>query len=155
MNRFFKTFLLWFLIAVLPLHALATAMSMSCGPTHQKAMNAALQADAHQHENSGTAHKHHDDERLSHNHHHDDEDGVSSAFGFSVLDAASSDTSHKHEHSACSACSASCIGACAPPSAFHTTPAFDGSEALAASPAQPATGIVPAGLERPPRHTFA
>lgn len=144
MNRFFKTFLLWLLIAVLPLHAFARTMSTSCGPIHHKAMEVALEDDTH----------HHDDAPIVHDHHHD-ADVASSAFNSLVTDDASPETSHEHQHSTCSACTATCIGACAPPSALNSPLTFDGSEMVVVSPAQLATGAIPGGLERPPKHIFA
>jgi hypothetical protein len=145
MNRFFKTFLLWLLIAVLPLHAVAVTMSTSCGPIHHKAMEVAFQVDTH----------HHHDGDSAHSHHHDDADIANSESAGSVTDNASPGAPDKHQHSACSACAATCVGACAPPSALNSTPTFDGSEMVVVSPAPLATGIIPGGLERPPRHIFA
>lgn len=144
MNHFYKTFLLWLLVALLPLHAAAGAMSMSCGPIHQQAMQVASMDDAHHH---------HDDSDPSHSHHHDAAKMTNAAADASDAGNASSET---HPHANCTACTATCIGAAAPPSAlFNATPVFNGSEMVTVSPASLAIGVTPSGLERPPKHILA
>ncbi|WP_147384041.1 hypothetical protein [Noviherbaspirillum sedimenti] len=144
MSHFYKTFLLWLLVAVLPLHAAAGAMSMSCGPIHQQAMQVALMGDAHHH---------HDDSDTPHGHHHDAARMTSAAADSGDAGNASSET---HHHANCNACTATCIGAAAPPSAlFTSTPAFNDSEMVTVSPASLAIGDTPSGLERPPKHILA
>ncbi|WP_206759343.1 hypothetical protein, partial [Acinetobacter baumannii] len=54
-------------------------------------------------------------------------------------------------HSSCSACSAFCAGAVAPPSFSLPLPVFDGSDAVVAAPADFVAGFIPDGLQRPPR----
>ncbi len=144
MTHFLKTFLLWLLIAVLPLHAVATTMGMSCGPVHQQAMQVV---------HSGNAH--HDDGVAAHSHHHDDADGASAAAAPSATDDTSAGTSNIHKHSTCSGCSASCVGAVAPPSASPLTQAYDSSESFVISLTPLVTGFIPAGLERPPKRISA
>lgn len=144
MKRFYKTFLLWLLVAVLPLHAAAGALSMSCGPIHQQAMQVALIDDAHHH---------HDASDPSHSHHHDAAQMTKAAADSADAGNASPES---HHHANCNACTATCIGAAAPPSAlFNATPAFNGSEMVTVSPASLATGDTPGGLERPPKHILA
>ncbi len=144
MNHFLKTFLLWLLIAVLPLHAVATTMGMSCGPVHQQAMQVAISDDAH-----------HGDGVAAHDHHHDDTDDASSQVASSANDDQSGAPSHQHQHSTCSGCAASCIGAAAPPPAPLLTPAYDSAESYVISLTPLVTGFIPAGLERPPKHISA
>ena len=146
MKPSFKTFLLWLLIAVLPLHAAATTVGMSCGAVHQKAMQIAF-----------VDHAHHDDiaevtEVTVYDHHHNH-----SANSLSDDSSMTADTSAgtAHQHSTCSNCTASCVGVAGPPSAFHSTPAILGTEMVVISPALLTAGIIPGGLERPPRHIFA
>lgn len=139
MERTLKTLLLWLLIALVPLHAGAAAMGMSCGPAHQRAMSAA--ADHHEHQAD-----------MDHEH-----DGVDAAAS-SVQSSAPSDAAEALErpsHSSCSACSDFCIGAVAPPSSFGPLPAFSGAEAVVVSPSPSVAGFVPDGLKRPPRNIFA
>lgn len=144
MKRFYKTLLLWLLVAVLPLHAAAGAMSVSCGPIHQQAMQVALMDDARHH---------HDDSASSHSHHHDAAQMRNVALDAGDVGNASSET---HHHANCNACTATCIGAAAPPSVlFNATPAFTGSEMVTVSPASLATGDTLGGLERPPKHILA
>jgi hypothetical protein len=144
MNHFLKTLLLWLLIAVLPLHAVATTMGMSCGPVHQKAMQAVFLDDAH-----------HDHGVAAHGHHHDDADGASSVSASSATGDTSSGTSNKHQHSTCNGCPASCVGAVALPSASLLTPTYDSSESFVISSSPLVTGFIPAGLERPPKRISA
>lgn len=143
MNRFYKTFLLWLLVAVLPLHAAAGAMSMSCGPIHQQAMQVASMNDAH-HQHGGS-----DD---SHVHHHDAATPANAVADTGDADDASTGT---HQHATCSACTATCIGASAPPSALSLTPTFSGSEMVTVSPVALVVGTPPSDLERPPKPTLA
>lgn len=139
MERTLKTLLLWFLMALVPLHAGAAAMGMSCGPVHQQTMSAA--ADHHEHDGD-----------MGHQ-----PDGADTAAA--VTDAASSsDGSEASEgpgHSRCSACSDFCIGAVAPPSSFSPLPAFNGAESVVIALSPSVVGFVPDGLKRPPRNIFA
>jgi hypothetical protein len=147
MNRLLKTLLLWVLMAVLPLHALAASMGTSCGAIHHKAMEVVLQDPVH-HDEGAAVHSHH-------NHHQqDDTEAANSLPDVPAADAAASGTHHP-QHSTCSACSASCMGAFALPSAPATTLVHNGSEMVTVSPAPLVTGYIPAGLERPPRQHFA
>jgi hypothetical protein len=142
MNRFYKTLLLWLLVAMLPLHAVSAAMPMSCDPVHHKAMQVALQDDAH--------HQHHDMGTAAHGHHpHEAAHMTDAAADDAMTDSASSGA---HPHAGCSACAASCIGAAAPPFALNSTPAFAGSEAVLLAPPPLVVGYTPTDLERPPRH---
>lgn len=135
MNRTFKTFLLWLLMAVLPLHAAAASIGMSCAPVHGKAeQHGAAQAPSQHGE-----HAHHDAGHapgmVEHAMHGDD----------------GPDADSLQSHSTCSACSALCIGAVAPPSASPFLPSFDGSEAVVVAPEALVTGFIPEGPQRPPR----
>jgi hypothetical protein len=143
MNRALKTLLVWLLVAVLPLHAVAGSLGMSCAPVHQQSGHAAM--------NSGSAH--HDpvaDEHAHHNAEHAVE-GLDPG----VHDHPSASKVEKQSHSSCSACSAFCIGAVAPPSAYLPVPTFDGTDAVAVPPAAFAVGFIQDGPQRPPRHHSA
>lgn len=139
MNRSLKTFLLWLLIAVLPLHAVAGSLGMSCAPVHQQSQVS-----------TGTAALHHEPAADEHAHH-----GGEHADNTSQL---SSDTESpspnvdKQSHGSCSACSTFCVGAVVPSSTNLTVPSFDGSDAAAASPSAFAVGFIQDGPQRPPRH---
>ena len=57
----------------------------------------------------------------------------------------------KLSHSSCSACSAFCAGAVAPPSFSLSLPFLDGSEAVRVPSDDLLAGFIPDGLQRPPR----
>lgn len=137
MNRFLKTMLLWLLIALVPLQAVAATMGVSCGLAHQQAMANALSAPAH-HDMSAPA-----------DHHHGD------AHAAAADQTGAADTpAGKTPHSTCSACSAFCVGAVAPPSPSVFLPSFSGAETLLISAAPLVAGFIPDGRERPPRLPF-
>jgi hypothetical protein len=95
------------------------------------------------HQNANAAHAHHGSAHGSvHGAPAHDEDASARELG-------------KKAHSSCSACSALCIGAVAPPSAFLPLPTFDGSDAVAVAPTRLIAGFIPDGLQRPPRHPSA
>ncbi|TCS33113.1 hypothetical protein EDC30_11854 [Paucimonas lemoignei] len=149
MKRFFKTLMLWLLVAMLPLHAVGASMPMSCMPVHHQRMQHILHDNApqghgehHRHETDMTAHDHHDAGQV---HHVSSDDGAADGSASSV-----------QSHAGCSACAAGCIGAAAPPVAvMHTMPAFIGSEAVLVVPIPLVTGYTPDGLERPPKYILA
>ncbi|WP_156885589.1 hypothetical protein [Massilia niastensis] len=143
MNRMLKTFLVWILMAVLPLHAVAAAVSMSCAPVHHQDAQAPIGLDLSHHDLVADAHAHHADRHAS--------DTADSA-----TDAHSPvGKIEKQSHSSCSACSAFCVGAVAPPSTNLPLPVLDGSDAVVVSPADLVAGFIPDGLQRPPRHQSA
>lgn len=145
MNRLVKTFLLWLLIAALPLQGFAAAKQTFCSPSHHNVlmnMNAAVSE--HSHENKAL-HSH--DEGAASAHHSTAENPV--------LADNSSGSHHKHQNSSCSNCAACCVGAVAPPSVVVLTPVYAAAKFLVISPAPLVTGFIPAGLERPPKHISA
>lgn len=137
MNRTLKTLLLWLLMAVLPLNAVAAAMGMSCSTVHDRAAQAASAA-AVEHKAS------------EHSAHH--AAGHESA---AAQPDAAPDAGDHAGHSTCSACSAFCVGAVAPPPAVIPAPSTNGSEIVLISPAPWVAGFVPDGHKRPPRHLSA
>lgn len=130
MTRAFKTFLVWLLMAVLPLHAVAAGVGMSCMPQHQ-----AAKVEAKAQHGADQAHAHHG--------HHE---------AVQADDVPEADT---QTHSSCSACSVFCVGAVAPPSAYMPLLSFDGSESVVVTPAAFAAGFIPDGPQRPPRRHSA
>jgi hypothetical protein len=142
MNRFLKTLLIWILIAVVPLHALATTVGMPCAPGHQQAMQVAMSDEA--------THAMSDDN----GHHHDEaghSGGVSAAAMSADMASGDADQPAHSAHSTCSACSAFCMGAAAPPSVTVSIPPFSGSENVIVSAAPRVAGFIPESLRRPPR----
>jgi hypothetical protein len=132
MNRLFTTLLVWLLMAALPLHAVAAVINLSCAHSQQQADphadHAAPAIDAHAHHGS-----------------HDADAAAPAAAG----DA--SESGSLLSHASCSACSAFCVGAVAPPSASLPLPSFDGCEAVVIAATDFGTGFIPDGLQRPPR----
>ena len=142
MNRSIKTFLVWLLMAILPLHAMAASVGMSCVPgQRQLSQHAEAVVAAHQD-------MHHDADAGMHAHHGAHAGNAGEATADKHV---SHDKAEKQTHSSCSACSVLCIGAAAPPSAFLAVPAFDGTDAFLISPASLVPGFIPDGLQRPPR----
>nr|WP_314624982.1 hypothetical protein [uncultured Noviherbaspirillum sp.] len=128
MHRFVNTFLLWLLLAALPLQGFAAAMQLSCGTTKQ---HAALSHDQHDH--------------------HQDA-GALVATQETGTDHASMSG---HATSSCSACSACCVGAIALPASAAIAPVYSASvPAFPLAPALPAD-FIPGGLERPPKPVTA
>lgn len=140
MNRTVKTFIVWLLMLMLPLHAVAASVGMSCAPIRQHEASSAGMA--HQ-QSAPDAHAHHGGDHAAH------------GAGTAADDDASASGIAKQAHSSCSACSAVCAGAVAPPSAFSSLPTFDGSDAVLVSPPSLVAGFIPDGPQRPPRRQSA
>jgi len=134
MNRTLTTFLVWLLMAVLPLHAVAAAASASCVPPAQSVS----MADHASRLALDEAHAHHDGHE------------VAKAAADSGHDGHHAEA-NKSGHSSCSACSAFCAGAVAPPSFSLPLPTFSGSEPVIVPRADFVAGFIPDGLQRPPR----
>lgn len=144
MFRVLKTFLLWLLIAALPIQGAAAVIKASCGPRHHD-VSAAMGAEEHRHAPSTAAHSH-GAEALA-------------AVG-QQLDASDSETQADSSsklplNSFCSACAACCAGAVAPPSALSLDPAVFSARASVLPPVVSFVGFIPAGPERPPKHVSA
>ena len=139
MNRTLKTLLLWLLIAVLPLNAVAAAMGMSCSAVHDRsAATASVHSAGHQ-DSSIAASEH----RATGDH----EDGLEMSAQTEVV----SDGGHGLGHSTCSVCSAFCVGAVAPPPTVIPAPPPNGAEIVLISPTPLVAGFIPDGHKRPPR----
>lgn len=123
MNRVFVRYLLWLLIAALPLQGVA-AVKLCCGhERHMVTENSAHQAVSP----ASAAHQHH-----------------------GLHDAHSS--AQTHDHCKAPACCAACYaGAAVLPANPVFTPVLLNSAATALPPAPLVTGYIPGGLERPPR----
>ena len=133
MSRFLKTFLLWLLLAALPLQGIAAAAQTSCGPmAHHGAADSVPQAQLHHHDGHGAA------------------DSVKAA-----AKSTGDPTDLKHKSSICGACATCCVGAVAPPTVSAFTPVYSSSLPVIVSPSSLVTGFIPAGLERPPKRITA
>ncbi len=140
MNRVLTTLLVWLLMAALPLHAVAATMELSCAHSQQQHATA---APADPHANHAAADV---DEHAHHGGH-----GHDAAEAAAADNAPGSGSGSMLSHASCSACSAFCVGAVAPPSASLRLPSFDGSDVVVIAPADFGTGFIPDGLQRPPR----
>lgn len=147
MNRTLKTLLLWLLIAVLPLNAVGAAMGMSCSAVRDRtAATASVHSAGHQ-ESSIAASEH----PATGDHAALHEDGLD----ISAQTAVVSDGGHGLGHSTCSACSAFCVGAVAPPPTVIPSPTPNGAEIVLISLTPLVVGFIPDGHKRPPRHPSA
>ena len=134
MTRILKTFLLWLLIAALPLQGFAAAVQASCGPmAHHDQAETAMSVQSHHHEGDGAT------------------DSVKVAATKSSGDSAGA----KHKSSFCSTCATCCVGAVAPPSVSVLPPIYSSSVPAISAPSPLVTGFIPSGLERPPKRITA
>lgn len=129
MKRLLRTLLLWLMIAVLPLHAVAAVIGMPCSNMHGNAPSA--------------VDEHHGHAAADSHHHATQDEGGQAAGAHSTADNGS--------HSTCSACSAFCSAPPVPATAHIAVPEYDGSETLRPAPATLAAGFIPEGPRRPPR----
>lgn len=143
MSRILKTFLLWLLIAALPVQGAAAVIKASCGPRHHE-VTTGMSAVGHHHVEGTLAHSH---------------EGDTPAF---LEQIAAADTSEEAQqvsklpvNSFCSACAACCAGAVAPPSSLSLDPAVFSARASVLPPVVSFVGFIPAGPERPPKHVSA
>lgn len=149
MNRLLTTLLVWLLMAMLPLHAVAASVKPSYAPVRHHTGTPSL----HEHAASsaaGDVHAHHDEHAA---HSASGPHATHSATAATAADAAAGANADAPDvpHSSCSACSVFCVGAVAPPSALLSVPSVDGSESVVSAPADSPTGFIPDGPQRPPR----
>lgn len=144
MFRALKIFLLWLMIATLPIQGVASIVKATCGPRHHAVSDVAATAE-HSHANADADHSH-------------------APNGMGTINAAAamaddvgeiSDSSSVPQAAYCSACATCCVGAVAPPPSVSLTPAFLTVEAAVLPSVVSFAGIIPAAPERPPRHLSA
>lgn len=128
MNRIFVRFLLWCLLAALPLQGFAAAIRMCGGHTAPTTMQM-----------HGATHDH---QRMLAQHH-------------AAADAPTAPAHHGVDEASCSACAACCVGGFVPPSWPDLPVMSHHSSAVALTPTPLVSGYIPDGLERPPRHSRA
>jgi hypothetical protein len=145
MSRILKTYLLWLLIAALPMQSMAAVVNMSCGTAHHDFLSPVLsevQPDQHM--------------RPHHMHHHGAQVvAMDDHHATSATDSIASHQHHHPKHSSCSACAACCVGAAAPPPAALWSPETARSESVTTPSPVLHLGFVPSSLDRPPRHFSA
>lgn len=140
MNRILKTFLLWLMMAALPVQGMAAVLKVSCSPRHHDLRSVMPKVVEHHHDSDTAPHQH---ELI------DNTDADGRKLAHSANDVQSS--KHDHETSYCSACAACCVGAAAPSSTFSLASLLINGEAVASPRLVSFTGFIPASLERPPR----
>lgn len=146
MNRTLKIFLLWLLVAVLPVQGVAAATRACCAPIHQSSSSASDTQSHHHDASEGHGHHHHDGMQ------HDSNDTAS--HDDSVAAGKSLDSNHDHKTS-CSACAACCLFAVVPPTMPFSEPVYNNSESIAVLPEPLIASFISGGLERPPKHISA
>ncbi|WP_151638762.1 hypothetical protein [Noviherbaspirillum aerium] len=145
MNRVLKTFLLWLLIAALPIQGMAAVIKASCGPRHHDIPSAMMSVVEHHHDSAASPHQH---DLADMNASADIENAATTADD-------SQNSKHVHKTSYCSACAACCVGAVAPPSFQSMTALLTKGETVVVPQLVSFTGFIPASLERPPKHFSA
>ncbi len=138
MNRALQSFLLWFMIAMMPVQGIAAVIKASCGPTHHNVMQAANEAEHHHHDGVAA---------------HASIDSMFMHASMNADDAPADSDSYKS--SFCSACAACCVGAVGPPALAVLPSSHGSSESFAVAANSPLAGVIPAGLDRPPKSDFA
>jgi hypothetical protein len=146
MTRLLKKYLLWLLIAVLPIQGFAAVVQRSCNSGRMVAASAAL-------ETAELGPSAYDIDAVSAS-----EQAVSKHDGCAehTVDLSKERSgSHTYKHGSCSACASCCVGAVAPPvfSSFSLPSKIP--EVRRPSGATPVIGFIPDSLERPPRHPAA
>jgi hypothetical protein len=136
MNRVLKTFLLWLLIAVLPVQGFGAVLKRSCGPVQAEVL-----AQPEAHAMPGMAH---------HGMMMDHEEGRAGYLP-ATPDSSSKSSPHGHKSSTCNSSAVCCFGAAAPPFVTASSPHVDSAESYCADLAAIVTGFIPDSLERPPR----
>lgn len=129
MLRLFKTWLILLLITAVPLHAATAGLGLPCASAPAQAVAAMPMAPCHRH----------------------------AVMPASTDEAAkrAGDSDGKNQHTACSACSALCMGAFMAPPMPGALPILRGAERVSIAAMPLHTGIIPDGLRRPPRRLRA
>ncbi|HYD81868.1 MAG TPA: hypothetical protein VEC06_18865 [Paucimonas sp.] len=142
MHRALKSFLIWLLLAALPIQGIAAAAMLSCRAMQSVAATPEAAHAEHAHHGNAAHAQHEAFDETALADRTDDADGAHSGHH----------SSGKHDAStSCSACAACCIGAAPLPAASNWAAVPNGSEAVVVAPVPLMTGFIPAGLERPPR----
>ena len=143
MNRFVRLFLIWLLIAVLPLQGVAASMRMTCivdassgVPTETATVAARPNPSAHRH-HAGMLHT------------------EMNAKPEPTADGHAVGHLNHHKNASCSSCGSCCIGAFALPAPWSISLNNAQASVDIVSPSPLVTGFIPNGLERPPRQIFA
>lgn len=150
MTGYLKTFLLWLLIAALPVQGFAAASQRSCGSVQVVTSLVVSAAGAHDESAQSTHMAMDQHESMAHD--GSDCDACDNESASSIYKVSGI---HHAKHGSCSFCASCCIGASGPPRLLHFSFFFDFPEAHHLPGSHPIVGFIPDGLERPPRHLAA
>lgn len=145
MTRSLKTFLLWLLIAVMPLQAFATNVLRVCSSGHQ-GMTVDASAPGAYAEVGSESPQHLMDQQLP-----DDEECTE----VSSSSTDDNDCPDAPKLGSCSACAACCVGAFAAPAMHSFVSPPNVAEVHETFGSTLVVGFIPDSLERPPRHSAA
>jgi hypothetical protein len=144
MTRTLKIFLLWLLIAVIPLQAMAANVLRECSSAPRGMTMVATSM--HHGDVVATSHGCASDQQSG---------GHEECAEMASLDDQSNDASKFSEHGSCSACAACCMGTFAPLQLMPIKPFHNSAELYVAYGTIAFAGFIPDSLERPPRHPAA
>jgi hypothetical protein len=144
MTRTLKIYLLWLLIAMIPLQAMAVNVLRACSSAPQGVTMVATSM--HHGDVAAASHGSATDQLVG-----CDEECAEMAFS----DDESNDTSKFFKHGSCSACATCGIAVVAPLQLMTFNPLHDSTEVHVTFGTILFTGFIPDSLERPPRHLSA
>lgn len=142
MNRFLKTLLLWLVLLALPFQGIAAAMQSVCTPSAGKGsagVPVSLEV------------RHHDGHAMNMAH----ADAGHQHASVKVSNASGKSNDSKHAHAACSLCAHCCAGAYALLSKPDPEPGCRNCLPVTTATLPWLAGVVPSGLERPPKRMTA
>jgi hypothetical protein len=143
MSRLLKRYLLWLLIAVLPIQGFAGAVLRTCASPSSRA-EVAVEAVIHASLTEGMHTASIGATQMADNASCDEHVGHTSQ---------KSTGDHEAKHGSCSACASCCVGAAAPPTLLSVRVPSRVPEVFPIPAVTPVVGFIPDNLERPPRHT--
>jgi hypothetical protein len=157
MSRAARRFVLWLIIAILPVQGYAAATMVACGPSHERMAARAPHAHAedlgrasHHGAHDHAAHDHGAHAHAAHDHAGFTPDAHAAVTPDDTARAASDLASFT-----CSACAACCVGAALPAREFSLDVPAPAPDTLRPATAAPLTAVTLDGLERPPRPFLA
>lgn len=143
MTRLLKRYLLWLLIAVLPLQGFAAVVQRSCGFGSMVLTSFSVETSAQALSSHSLDAAVAVDQAVA-----DQDECPEHAIELTKKPSGS----HGVKHGSCSACASCCIGAAAPPVFFAFSLPSNTPEVRRASGVPPVFGYIPDSLDRPPRH---
>lgn len=181
MPRAVRRFVLWLVIAILPVQGYAAATMVACGPIHERMASAATRAHDHDGSSQNGKHGHDGPGRRAHDHSapdhgaHDHGAHGHGAHGHGAHDRGARDHAASAAHAppaamadsstaaaaggladfTCSACAACCVGAALPAGDVSLDVSALAPDTLRPAAAAPLAAVTLDGLERPPRSFLA